>query len=179
MATRHLFSLVFAGTLLTACTQNFNKPKIDSLLDVLAAKHQGMGSIAIAQNGHIVYQKSFGIENKLPTRPETRYRIGSITKMFTAVMIFQLIGENKLQLTTPLSTFFPQMPNAAKITIKMMLGHRSGLHDFTGDPAYGTYFTKPQTQAGMLARMAAGKPDFEPDTDTQYERTCRYENRPG
>ena len=46
--------------------------------------------------------------------------------------------------------------------------HRSGLHDFTGDPAYGTYFTKPQTQAGMLARMAAGKPDFEPDTDTQY-----------
>ena len=171
MTIKYLLSLVFAGSLLTACTQNFNKPKIDSLLNTVAAKHQGMGSIAIAHNGYIVYQKSVGIGNTLPAGPETRYRIGSITKMFTAVMIFQLIGENKMQLSTPLSTFYPQMPNAAKITIKMMLGHRSGLHDFTMDTTYGTFYAKPQTHGEMLARMASHKPDFEPDADTQYSNT--------
>lgn len=168
MTTRYFFSLVFAGSFLTSCTSNINKPKIDSLLNALAAKHQGIGSIAIAQNGHEVYQKSVGVAYPHPAATDMRYRIGSITKMFTAVMIFKLIGENKLQLTTPLSAFFPQIPNAAKITIKMMLGHRSGMHDFTMDPAYGTYYTKPQSHAEMLIRMAAQKPDFEPDKTTAY-----------
>jgi D-alanyl-D-alanine carboxypeptidase len=171
MTTKHLFCLVFAGSLLTACTQNFDKPKIDSLLNALAAQHQGMGSMVMAQEGHEVYQKYVGIANTRPAGPATPYPIGSITKMFTAVMIFQLIGENKVQLNTPLSTFFPQMPNATKITVKMMLGHRSGLHDFTMDPAYGTYYTTPQTHAQMLARMAAWKPDFEPDNRVAYSNT--------
>lgn len=171
MTKRCLVSLVLAGSLLTFCTHNFDKPKIDSLLDAMAAKHQGMGSIVIAQSGHIVYQKSVGIGNTLPAGPETRYRLGSITKMFTAVMIFQLIGENKVLLNTPLSTFFPQMPNATRVTIRMMLGHRSGLHDLTMNTAYGSYYTQPQTQTQLLTRMAAEKPDFEPDTDTKYSNT--------
>jgi CubicO group peptidase (beta-lactamase class C family) len=171
MTTKHLFSLIFVGSLFTACTHSFNKPKIDSLLDIVAARHQGMGAIAIAQNGRLVYQKYIGIGNTLPAGPDTRYHIGSITKMFTAVMVFQLIGENKVQLTTPLSTFFPQIPNATKINIKMMLGHRSGLHNLTVDTAYGSYYVQPQTHAEMLARMAADKPDFEPDTETAYSNT--------
>ncbi|WP_256464341.1 serine hydrolase [Mucilaginibacter sp. SMC90] len=171
MLPKNLLSLIFAFSLFTSCTQDFNKSKIDSMLNALDTKHQGMGSIAIAQNGYIVYQKSIGVGNTLPASPKTRYRIGSITKMFTAVMIFQLIGENKIQLTTPLSAFFPQMPNAKKITIKMMLGHRSGLHDFTVDPALSTYYTKLQTHSDMLARIANYKPDFEPDNDTGYSNT--------
>lgn len=171
MIIRCLFSLFLASSLLTACTHNCNKPKIDSLLDTMAAKHQGMGSIMIAQDGNVVYQKSVGIGNTLPAGPETCYRLGSITKMFTAVMIFQLISEDKMQLSTPLSTFFPRMPNATKITIKMMLGHRSGLHDLTMNTAYGSYYTQQQTHALLLARMIAEKPDFEPDTDTKYSNT--------
>jgi D-alanyl-D-alanine carboxypeptidase len=171
MTIRCLLTLAFAGGLLTACTRNVNKPKIDSLLNALAISHQGMASIEIAQNGHLVYQKSVGVGNTLPAGPGTRYRIGSITKMFTAVMIFQLIGENKVQLNTPLSAFFPQIPNATKITMKMMLGHRSGLHNFNSDTAYGSYFAQPQTHAEMLARMAADKPDFEPDANTEYSNT--------
>ena len=171
MTTKCLVSLVLAGSLLSACTNNFDKRKIDSLLDAMAAKHQGMGRIMIAQNGHVIYQKSIGIGNTVPARPETRYRLGSITKMFTAVMICQLIGENKMELNTPLSTFFPQLPNATRITIRMMLGHRSGLHDLTMNTSYRYYYTQPQTHTQLLARMAAEKPDFEPDTDTKYSNT--------
>jgi CubicO group peptidase (beta-lactamase class C family) len=59
-----------------------------------------------------------------------KYRIGSITKMFTAAMIYQLFEEGKLKPTDTLDKFFPQIPNAKKITIAQILAHRSGIHRF-------------------------------------------------
>jgi D-alanyl-D-alanine carboxypeptidase len=107
----------------------------------------------------------------VPATPATRYRMGSITKMFTAVMIFQLIEEKKLTLDTKLATFFPQLPNAKTITIGQLLSHRSGLHSFTDDAAYGTYMTQPKTQAEMLAIMAKFTPDFESGAKFAYSNS--------
>ncbi|MBS1529498.1 MAG: beta-lactamase family protein, partial [Bacteroidetes bacterium] len=73
--------------------------------------------------------------------------------------------------STSLSSYFPQVPNAAKITIGMMLGHRSGIHNFTSDTAYRNYQTKPHTQAEMLAIIAATHPDFEPDSKVEYSNS--------
>jgi CubicO group peptidase (beta-lactamase class C family) len=86
-------------------------------------------------------------------------------------MIFQLIEEGKLTLSTPLSTFYPQLPNASKITIGMLLQHRSGLHNFTNDAAYREYMAQPKSQHEMVAIFAAMKPDFEPDTRGEYSNT--------
>lgn len=91
--------------------------------------------------------------------------------MFSAVMILQLEGENKLSLTTPLSLFFPVVPNAAKITISMLLNHRSGLHNFTSDSLYATYYLQPQTQQSMLARIIANPSDFEQGSKFAYSNT--------
>ena len=66
----------------------------------------------------------------------TKFRIGSITKMFTSSMIFQLIEEGKLKLDSKLSEFYPGVPNADKITISEMLYHRSGIYNFTNDKKY-------------------------------------------
>ncbi|MDB5130708.1 MAG: hypothetical protein JWR02_457 [Mucilaginibacter sp.] len=160
----------------SAKAQNFNKAKLDSFFTALSANNKSMGSVAISNNGKVVYQNAIGYSQingnfKTPATIKTKYRIGSITKMFTATMIFQLIEEGKLSLTTPLSNYFPQMPNAAKITIGEMLSHRSGLHNFTNDSLYMTYMARPQTEADMLAIMSAEKPDFEPDTKAQYSNT--------
>jgi D-alanyl-D-alanine carboxypeptidase len=93
-----------------------------------------MGSIAIAVNGELIYQNAISYSQvigglKTPATANTKYRIGSITKMFTATKIFQLIDEGKLKFETTLATYFPQLPNAEKITISEMQDHSSGIHN--------------------------------------------------
>jgi CubicO group peptidase (beta-lactamase class C family) len=137
--------------ILQSCThaQTFNKTKLDSFFVALNTNDQSMGSIAISANGVLVYQNSIGFSQinigaKTSATFETKYRIGSISKMFTATMIFQLIDEGKLSFETPLARYFPQLPNAGKITIREMLDQRSGLHNFTSDSLYATYMGSPK-----------------------------------
>ena len=154
--------------------QQLNRAKLDSLLDGLAANKKLMGSLTLARDGQVVYRRAFGARQVAPeiaATPATRYRIGSITKVFTAVLIMQLVDEKKLALNTPLARFFPQLPNARSITVDHLLRHRSGLHSFTSDAAYATYLTKPQTQAAMLARIGAAPPDFAPGARYEYSNS--------
>jgi D-alanyl-D-alanine carboxypeptidase len=174
MNTRLLFLTGLLSTTLGAHAQQLNTAKLDSLLTSLATNNKMMGSLAVSRNGQVVYNHAFGSAQLTPTvsaTTATRYRMGSITKMFTAVMIFQLIEEKKLTLGTKLSTFFPQLPNASSITIDQLLSHRSGLHSITADPAYLGYLTQPKTQAELLTMMASYKPDFEPDAKFDYSNS--------
>lgn len=172
---------VFTALLLVSCTivtfgQSVNKPKTDSLLNAVAADNQAMGSLAIAQNGVVVYQKAIGYSTitasqKTPADIKTHYRIGSISKLFTATMIFQLIEQKKLALDTKLSVYYPQIPNADSITVSQMLSHRSGLYNFVRDSTYQTYMLKPRTEAEMLASFAGHPSDFVPDSKAEYSNT--------
>jgi len=157
-------------------SQVFNKAKLDSFFAALNTHDKMMGSIAMSANGVVFYQKAIGysvVSAIVKTRAttKTRYRIGSISKMFTATMIFQLIEEGKLTLKTSLATYFPQLPNASKITIGEMLGHRSGIHNFTNDSLYAKYMGTSRSEPEMLAVFAKQKPDFEPDTKAEYSNT--------
>ncbi|NHA05105.1 beta-lactamase family protein [Mucilaginibacter sp. HC2] len=170
------FFLLFLILETSTHAQTFNKAKLDSFFVALNTKDQNMGSIAIAANGVLIYQNAIGYSQvnkgvKTPATIETKYRIGSISKMFTATMIFQLIDEGKLSFDTPLASYFPQLPNAGKITIREMLDHRSGLHNFTNDSLYTTYMGSPKSEAEMITIFARQKPDFEPDTKAEYSNT--------
>jgi CubicO group peptidase (beta-lactamase class C family) len=156
--------------------QNFNKPKLDSLMDILAEKNQAMGSLVISKNGVVVYSRAIGYSDisgneKLTATNQTKYRIGSITKIFTATMIFQLIEDGKLSLTTTVDKYFPQLPNASKITISNLLNHRSGLHNFTDDKEYKTWETQPKTRDEMLAIITKGGVDFQPNEKFSYSNS--------
>ena len=175
MNTRATFAtaLLALGSL-AAPAQTLNTAKLDSLLDGLAAHDKLMGSLALSHDGQVVYSRAFGyaqLAPKVPATPATRYRIGSITKMFTGVLIFQLIEEKKLALGTKLATFFPQVPNARDITIDQLLSHRSGIHNFTDDPAYVGYMTQPKTSAELLAIIAQPQPDFAPGAKYEYSNS--------
>ncbi|QIX61785.1 beta-lactamase family protein [Hymenobacter sp. BT18] len=163
--------LLWAGTTLA---QTLNKPKLDSLLTTLEASHKAMGSLTLVQNGQVIYQRTTGLAQTapaaVPATAGTRYRIGSVSKLITATLVMQLVEEGKLKLDTPLATWFPQLPNAAKITVQQLLMHRSGLHSFTADEAYVQYMTKPKTQAEMLTLMAAPV-EFEPGAKYSYSNT--------
>jgi len=160
----------------TLFSQNINKPKLDSLFNLLAEKNKAMGSVAVSKNGTVLYSRAIGYSyisgtEKKPATITTRYRIGSISKMFTASMIFQLIEEGKIKLTTTLDTYFPEIPNASKITISNLLNHRSGIHNFTDDPQYMTYMTQPKTGDEMVKIISKNKVDFEPDAKASYSNS--------
>lgn len=157
--------------------QTFDPAKLDAFLDRLGEKNQAMGSLTIAQDGKIIYAHSMGFAlidgtQKKPLDAATRFKIGSIAKMYTAAMIYQLAEENKLKLTDTLSTYFPQIQNAQTITLSQILGHRSGIHDSLLDPNLRTTpRTEPITREEVLALIAKGTPDFEPGSQHRYSNS--------
>nr|WP_068892425.1 serine hydrolase domain-containing protein [Pedobacter panaciterrae] len=162
-----------------SCTQIIappvNKAKLDSLLNALEKNNKAMMSLAVMHDGKLVYSKAIGDADRsnakpIAATPQTKYRIGSITKMFTGTMIFQLIQEGKLSLTTPLSTYFPQLPNAEKITIANLLNHSSGLFNFTSDPGYVATLAKKVSQEELLAKFQHATV-FEPGAKHEYSNT--------
>jgi D-alanyl-D-alanine carboxypeptidase len=177
MRTRIILSLLTAGLLsATAYAQGVNTGKLDSLFSVLEAKNKAMGSIAISKNGKLQYTRAIGNSllkegGNIKASTDTRYRIGSITKMFTATMIFQLAEEKKIDLNTKLDKYFPELPNAGKITISNLLGHRSGLHNFTNDAGYTEWMEQPKSEKEMLDIIAKGGTDFEPDSKAEYSNS--------
>ncbi len=155
-------------------SQSLNKPKLDSLFTLLSQKNKAMGSLAVSKNGTVVYQKTIGYSNvdkKQEATADTKYRIGSISKMFTTVLVFQLIEEGKLKLETTLDKYFPQIPNADKITISNMLNHRSGIHSFTDDAEYQIYMTSPKTSDELVAIIAKAPANFKPNGKAAYSNS--------
>lgn len=160
---------------------DFDVKKMDQLFDSLEASNRMMGSATLTKNGKVIYQRFLGYRNlagdeKLKIDENTEFRIGSVTKVYTAVMIHQLIEEKKLSLGTRLSEFFPQIPNADQITVANLLSHTSGLHDYTTGASFDprdpqAWIFHPQTNDEMLARMAKLKPDFAPGAKNQYSNT--------
>lgn len=177
MKSRILASFILVSLSLgTAFSQELNKAKLDSLFDVLAAKNKAMGSLAISRNGKLIYARAIGSSlisptEKIPATVTTKYRIGSISKTFTATMIFQLIEAKKLSLTTTLNKYFPNIPNADKISIGNMLNHRSGLHNFTDDPEYVTWMTQPKTKDELVAIISKYPVDFQPNEKFAYSNS--------
>ncbi len=151
----------------------FRPQKLDSLMALLDANQKCMGSISIQRNDSILYQKAFGFSNIAEAEkatPQTRYRIGSISKTFTAIMLLQLVDEGRLKLCDKLEIFYPEVPNAAEITIKQLLRHKSGLHNFT-DSVYMNYYTEAQSKQQILKRISSYPVEFEPDAKTAYSNT--------
>lgn len=178
MKNKILFASLLTLVLFTAgYAQTLDKAKLDQFFDRLAEKNKAMGSLTIAQDSKVLYTRSIGYSQingteKKPLTAANRFRIGSITKMFTAAMILQLVEEGKLKLTDTLDKFFPQVPNAKKITIVQILWHRSGIPNVKREPnSQSNVNTIPVTKDEMLALIVKATPDFEPDTKHSYSNS--------
>lgn len=153
---------------------NFDKGKLDNYFDTLEENNKFMGSVAVSKNGEIIYTKAVGFsdfENKVNATNKSKYRIGSISKSFTAVLILKAVEESKLELTQTIDKWFPSIENAKKITIRHLLSHRSGIHNFTNDKDYLTWNTQPKTEKEMVEIIASGGSDFQPDTKAAYSNS--------
>lgn len=157
------------GNVLNA--QEFDKPKLDSYFNALNENNKLMGSVAAAKDGKIIYQRSVGyadVESGKKANAQTKYRIGSISKTFTAVLVMKAVEENRLALNQTIDKWFAPVKNADKITIQHLLNHSSGIHNFTDNSDYTTWNTKAKSETEMLELIVKGGSDFEPGSQSAY-----------
>ena len=137
-----------------------------------------MGSVAINENNTVVFAKAYGyadIESNKKLDENSKLKIGSITKTFTATMIMQLIEEKKLSLDTKLSVFYPKIKNAEKITIHHLLHHRTGIPDYLNDDETimdKIYMANSKTE--MIDRITKYESAFEPNSKHKYSNSNYY-----
>lgn len=173
--TKRILTTLFLGLLIqTAFSQTFDKEKLDNYFQALEKSGKFMGSVALSENGKIIYTKSIGysdIETNTKPNENTKYRIGSISKSFTGVLVLKAVEEKKLTLETKINKYFPDLKNASKITISNLLNHRSGIHNFTNDNDYLTWNTQKKSESEMLKIIGKGGSDFEPDSMAEYSNS--------
>lgn len=128
--------LLFVCLLFTkvSVAQKFNTQKADEYIQRINSFQRGIGSVAIYKNNKVLYRNDFGhqLVGEDQQNPHL-YHIGSITKMFTAVLVYQLIDEGKLKLDDRVASYFPSIniPNLFTVKISDLLSHTSGLDDYT------------------------------------------------
>lgn len=154
--------------------QSLDKAKLDLYFETLASNNKFMGNVAVSKDGQVIYTKSVGfadIEKGIKSDEKTKYRIGSISKTFTTVLVLKAVEEKKLNLNQQINKYFPTIPNADKITIKNLLNHRSGIHNFTDDSDYLTWNTTAKTEKEMIEIIRKAGSDFEPGTKAAYSNS--------
>jgi CubicO group peptidase (beta-lactamase class C family) len=150
-------------------------PAADKLMNALfsaVVKTNGPGAaVLVARNGKIVFEKGYGladVEHHIPVTPETKFRIGSITKQFTAAAILKLQEQGKLSVEDKLSKYYPDYPRGGEVTLRHLLTHTSGIHSYTDKPGFMDAVTKP-IRAGELVKSFENDPfDFDPGKKWQY-----------
>lgn len=116
--------------------------ELETLLDKLTAEDTFSGAVLVAKDNEPVFVKAYGMANKasnITNQPDTKFNIGSMTKMFTAVAIAQLSERGKLSFTDPVAKHLPNYPNkavASKVTIHQLLTHTSGMGDYQNEKFY-------------------------------------------
>lgn len=148
---------------------------IQSHLGKLTESGQPGIAVLVARDGKIVYQGGFGladIDKKQPVTPETRFRIGSITKQFTAAAILRLAEQGKLSIEDPLSRFFPDFPNGDRISLQQLLTHTSGIHSYTDKPGFLATVTQPISPAELITSFRDDPPDFAPGAGFHYNNSA-------
>lgn len=167
---------IFVLTLLTqfGFSQTFDKAKLNNYFQALETNNKFMGSVALSQNGKIIYTKQLGfsdLDNKIKPNDTTKYRIGSISKTFTSVLVLKAIEEKKLNLTDKIDKFFPTIKNAQKITIRNLLNHRSGIPNLTAKEDFFKWNTQKKTEKQVIEIIAKMGSDFEPDSKAEYSNS--------
>jgi CubicO group peptidase (beta-lactamase class C family) len=178
-ANRTLLTATFmfflcAGTCSSALAQA-PVDRMDQIVRSYSDSHQFMGSVLVAQGDKVVFEKSYGnanLEWNIPDDPLTKFRIGSMTKQFTAASILLLEERGKLSTDDYVNKYLPDAPAAwDKITIYNLLTHTSGIPSFTSFPDYRTSEATPTTPKALVDRFRDKPLEFQPGEKWNYSNS--------
>lgn len=124
---------LLSGMALAPSARENRSPQVDALFAPLDGKQTPGAAVLVVRDGAVVHRAAYGLANVelgVPNRPETVFRIASVTKTFTAMAILQLCERGRLGLDDRLSRFLPEFPGATEITVRHLMTHTAGVPDF-------------------------------------------------
>lgn len=173
--TKQLLTSLFTTCLVLAaqvlCAQ---QTSIDSLMSVLVERTEFSGTVLVADKGEVIYHKAFGFANRewnVPNTTDTRYKLASLGKQFTALLILQLAEKGKLRLDDPLVKYLPEykVPGAEKILLRQVLSHTSGIPNYHVIPFFDSIVNKQRRTLEQFVELFIDKPLlFESGAGSQY-----------
>jgi CubicO group peptidase (beta-lactamase class C family) len=131
-------------------------------------------AVLVAQDGKVLLRKAYGLaclEHRVAATPATRYRIGSVTKQFTAAAVLRLHEAGKLSVEDRLSKFLPDYPRGGEVTLRHLLTHTSGVHSYTNKADFGSTVTVPTTPEALILSFRNDPFDFEPGQRFLYSNS--------
>ena len=179
---RHRFSGAVCVCIL-ACAmgkaQSADDAAVKARLDQVAASYTNnnafMGTVLVVEGDRVLLNKGYGmadLEWGNANAPDVKFRLGSVTKQFTAALVLQLQDEGKLKIEDPVSKYLPDAPAAwAKITVAELLGHTSGIPSFTGLKEFPVWSMSPHTTDEELALFRDKPLEFEPGSKFEYSNS--------
>src|SRR5579871_4957161 len=169
-----MYSRLFIVTLfvVTSYAQNAS---LEAIVQPYVSAKTFMGTVLVARGNDILINKGYGMANlewDIPNSPPTKFRLGSITKQFTAACILLLEERGKLKIDDPVKKYMPDAPAAwDKITIFHVLTHTSGIPSFTGFPDYRSTEAFATTPEKLVARFRDKPLDFQPGEKWSYSNS--------
>src|SRR3984957_1285265 len=181
MKARIAAAVVTVFTMLAAQAEPTDNRSLAASIDKAAAAAVAAGEspglqVAVFKDGSAVLMKSYGsanLEQGVPVSNESVFRIGSVTKQFTAVALLLLAEEGKLSLQDKLSKYYANFPHANDITLEEMLHHTAGIYNYTSESNFTNDGMEHRTTDEMVEFIAKlpKTQDFEPGTDWSYSNS--------
>lgn len=172
-----LFILTQTNILVFSQTQS---KKIDKFVRSYANLNKFSGNVLIAERGKKVFEKSYGLADRefdIPNSRHTKFRIASLTKQFTAVLILQLVDSGKIELDAPITKYLPYYKKEIgdQITIHQLLTHTSGLPEYTErDDFFPDISRYPYTHKEFVQKFCSDSLSSQPGTEYKYSNTGYY-----
>jgi CubicO group peptidase (beta-lactamase class C family) len=151
--------------------------KIDELMKVYNSYRQFNGAVLVAENGKVIFKKGYGMANmewNIPVETDTKFRLGSITKQFTSMLILQLVQDGKIKLEGKLTDYMPdyRKDTGDRITVHQLLNHTSGIPSYTGLPNFFQDISRdPYSVSDFVKKYTSGDLEFEPGSKMAYNNS--------
>ncbi len=180
MKTRLLLSLITLAwfALQPGSSQSGSKAaKIDELVGLYHGYGLFNGAVLVADKSEVIFKKGYGLAHRewnLPNQPDTRFRIGSITKQFTAMLVLQLVEQGQLKLDGKITDYLPDYPKKTgdRVTIHHLLNHTSGIPSYTGMPDFREKRSRDPSTPGEFLKVFWDLPlEFEPGARFSYNNS--------
>lgn len=180
---KSVFFLVSLFTITQAYSQSpvmQQAARIDSLLQQYASLDQFSGSILVARKDTVILAKGYGLANRewnIPAQASTRFRIASLTKQFTGMLIMQLKQAGKLDLQSPVSKYLPWYPRRIgdRVTIHQLLTHTAGIPNFTNRPDFFSTTARQEfSTRDFVLKYCTDSLESRPGTRFNYSNTGYY-----
>ena len=151
--------------------------KIDELMTLYHNYGQFNGSMLVAESGTVIYKKGFGLadmEWSIPNRPDTKFRLGSITKQFTSMLIMQEVEKGELRLDGHVTDYLPyyRKDNGDRVALRNLLTHTSGIPNYTALPGFFADASRnPFGVRDFVQKYCSGVLEFEPGSKFSYSNS--------